>query len=168
MKNLICIISLFLFGSPEIIAQTKSDSLYVLEIDSIIESRYSKDSWVTELKQKQIEDSTDYKTVIGRSKNGVLVGIFYYYSFGGCESAKFHLVDNQLVLVEYKIADRDLYSEGPPSITYKVYFRENHEIMQLTSTYLGGPGPVYCTSYNISKKDFLKELSYYRKLLLND
>jgi hypothetical protein len=168
MKNLICIIALFHFGSTEIIAQTKSDSLYVFKIDSIIEARYNKDFWGTELQQKKLEDSTDYKTVIGRSKNGLLVDISYYESFGGCESATFYLVDSDLMMVEYKIDDPDLYSEGPPSVTYKVYFRENQAIMQSTSSYQGGPGPLYCTSYNISKKDFLKELSYYRQLLLND
>jgi hypothetical protein len=152
---------------PDIIAQTKSDSLYVLEIDSIIESR-SKDHWGSELKKKQLEDSTDYKTVIGRSENGLFVDISYYESLGGCERAKFHLVDNKLVMVEYRIADRDLYSQGPPSITYKVYFRENQAIMQSTSIYQGGPWPLYCASYSISKKDFVKELSYYRQLLLND
>lgn len=167
MKHLICIIALFHIRSAEIIAQTKSDSLYVLKIDSIIESR-SKDHWGTELKQKQLEDSTNYKTVIGRSENGSFVDISYYESFGGCERAKFHLVDNNLVMVEYRIADPDLYSEGPPSITYKVYFRENQAIMQSTSIYQGGPGPLYCASYTISNKDFVKELSYYRQLLLND
>jgi hypothetical protein len=168
MKNLICIITLFLFGTPKIIGQTKSDSLYVSKIDSIIDSRYSKDNWGAALKRKKIEDSTDFKTVIGRSKNGLLVDISYYDPLGGCESAKFHLVDSNLVMVEYKITDPDLYSDGPPSITYKVYFKKNKAIMQTSSSYQGGPSLLYCTSYNISKKDFLKELSYYKQLLLND
>lgn len=168
MKNLTTILILLLLTTFNCIAQSISDSLYVVKIDSILLSKNNDDYAGIKLEQKTIEDSTDYKTVIGRWKNGLLVDISYYHSFGGCERARFHLVENALVMVEYQIADPDLYSEGPPSITYKVYFRENKAIMQLSSSYLGGPGPVYCTSYSISKKDFLSELSYYRLLLMKE
>jgi hypothetical protein len=149
-----------------LLAQTQSDSLYVLKIDSLIELKNDQEYWGTDFTQKQIEDTTHYKTVLGRYKKGILLDLYYGDLYGGCERALFHLIDNELVLVEYKISDPDVYSEGPPSITYQVYFKDNQVVFLSTSNYLGGVH--FCTSYDVNKKDFLSELSHCRQLLLNN
>lgn len=163
MKYLIFLILLFQFISSEIIAQTKSDSLYAKKIDSLIEISHNKDFWKTDIIQKQIEDSTENKTVIGIIKNGILIDIYYQSHFGECESTTFHLVEKSLVLVEYRLADPDVRSDQPPTTTYRIYFKNNQVVMQSSSSYAGGPK--FCDSYSVNKKDFIKELDYFTHLI---
>jgi hypothetical protein len=118
--------------------KTKSDSLYVLKIDSIIKSKYNNDNKGTDLTQKEVEDSTNNKTITGQYKNGVLVSVFCFHSFDECESTLFHLVDNELVMVVYQIAEPNVRSNKPPNKTYKIYYRDNQAIMQSISTCRGG------------------------------
>jgi hypothetical protein len=166
MKYFPYIIFISLFASTENIAQTKEDSLYVMKIDSIVNSKLYQNCYGTDLTFKEVEDTTNYSTILGRYKSGVLADISYFQAYGGCEYMGFHFVDDALVMVEYTIADPDIHSEGPPSFTYMLYYRDNQVVMQKTSDYLGGPK--FCTSYDVNKRDFFAELKYCRQLLLKD
>ncbi len=152
-----------LFFSADGISQISFDSVYVSKVDSILLSRREVIFYDKDLIQKQKDDTIKYRSVVGRYKNGETIDIAYYSLYGYCESAVFHLIKDELVLIEYKISDPDVYSEGPPSKTYRFYMRNNAIVYQYAFDYSGGP--TLCKVNSIDNKDFISEFINCKRIL---
>lgn len=163
MRNSFFILVLFFIQSIENFAQPPSDSLYAHQIDSLIAQKLIDSFDKTKYTINRYEDSINFRSIEARYQSSKLVEIAYYPQYGSGESAVFHLIDDVLVLIEYRIADPDLYSEGPASINYKFFYKDNKVVYQSSWIYQGMP-KVY-DSISIDKKDFIKELDYYKTLL---
>ena len=163
MKYLLSIIISLLFFSADGISQISFDSVYVSKVDSVLLSRREVLFYDKDLIQKQKDDTIKFRSVVGRYKNGETIDITYYSLYGGCESMIFHLFKDELVLIEYKISDPDVHSEGPPSKTYRFYVRNNAIVYQYAFDYSGGP--ILCKGYSIDNKDFMGEFNACKMIL---
>ncbi len=162
MKKLIYIFILINSVFLEVKAQTKSDSLKISKIDSIINFRYKRE-YHSDLLQIHKLDSTNNKMVTGRYKSGQLIDIYYYSLLGKCESASISFLNDSLIFVEYKLSDPDIKSNEPPSTTHTFYFEHNKCFFHTTSFYDGGSQT--CDSYFPDTNDFIKEYIYYKHFL---
>lgn len=158
MNKLINLLFALLITVINVAAQSKSDSLYVASIDSML-SEMKKEQYL--LDGKQFEDKLNKRTIVKRFYEGNLVAI--YYSHFDSESATFYIQNDSLICVEYQLADPDIRSSLPPSTTYKFYFKNDKQFYSsFTMSMLGGAKT--CDSYSPSNKDFIKEFYYYKLL----
>lgn len=136
------------------------DSLYIARIDSIQKKIWTENNGVT---YKQFEDTLNQRTVVETLKKEELITIYYTVSTLGSESATFLIQNDSLIYVEYVLSDPDIHSMGPPSTTYKIYFKNEKQIYCSTTFYMGGTG--FYNKYSFENKDFIKEFYYYKEFL---
>jgi hypothetical protein len=152
MKKLLLIALLLI--AHFVSAQHETDSSYIASVDSLIKSKQEK---ISTFEQKQFKDSLNFSRVTMSFDEGKLVTI--YVKSISCEESTFHIKNDSLICVKYKISDPDIRSSLPPSNTFIIYFKNNKEIFSSESSWFGGAKT--CGAYAVKNKNFLIEFYYY-------